>query len=231
MTAPLLVVTGTGTGIGKTQLTAALLVAWARLLGVTRRGVVGLKPVETGVVPGQPSDRETLERASTFHVKRSPAPYMLTRAVSPHLAARDEGRRIELGPITRYVDEARAAAGGVAVELAGGLFSPLARGLSNADVLQALAPDAAVLVAPDRLGVLHDVAATTRAASAAGLRLRGIILVAPQDGDSSTGTNAAELGVVTDLPVLAVVPRADVATLALREDLIAVVASLVGPAR
>jgi dethiobiotin synthetase len=231
MTAPLLVVTGTGTGIGKTHVTAALLRAWSRVLveaGVAAPEVAGIKPVESGVVSGSATDISTLEHASTFHVKRFSPPYMLARAVSPHLAARDEGRTIEAHVLRAYVDEVRAAAAhGVAVELAGGLFSPLAAGLNNADVARGLAADAVVLVAPDRLGVLHDVAAATRAATALGLTLTGVVLVAPEHADASTGTNAAELPLATDLPLLAVVPRADVATLALREDLTALVRGLV----
>jgi dethiobiotin synthetase len=230
VSAALVVVTGTGTGIGKTHATAALLLRWVRVLadaGVARPQVAGLKPVESGVVGGTPTDAQTLERASTFHVKRIPPPYMLARAVSPHLAAADEGRIIDLQLIRRYVAEARAEAHGVAVELPGGLFSPLAPGLDNADVARDLAPDALLLVAPDRLGVLHDVAATTRAAAACGLAFTGIVMVAPEHADASTGTNAAELAMVTGIPVLAALPRADVAALSSRNDLGAILTALV----
>jgi dethiobiotin synthetase len=230
VTAPLLVVTGTGTGIGKTHAAVALVLAWARLLreaGVESPQVAGVKPVESGVAPGEATDVSTLEQASTFHVKRSPPPYMLARAVSPHLAAAGEGRLIELQPIRDFVAEVRAAADGTLVELAGGLFSPLARGLDNADVARALAPDELLLVVPDRLGVLHDVGATTRAARAAGLAITGIVVVAPEHADASTGTNAAELAVVCDVRVVAELPRADVATLAARADVAAILGELV----
>ena len=221
MSARLLVVSGTGTGIGKTHATAALLAAWSRVLlqhGVAEPRVAGLKPVESGAVPGGPSDALTLEHASTFHVKRFPPPYMLARPVSPHLAAADEGRTLELGVIVSYVEGVRHLTHGVAVELPGGLFTPLAPELSNADVAVALRPDAVLLVAPDRLGVLHDVGAATRAAAALGLAITGVVLVAPELADASTGTNAAELALVTPVPVVAVLPRADIATLARRDD-------------
>ena len=230
MTAPLLVVTGTGTGIGKTHAAVALVLAWARLLreaGVENPEVAGLKPVESGVVPGQPTDVSTLEQASTFHVKRFPPPYLLARAVSPHLAAAGEGRTIELQPIRDYVASVRAVADAALVELAGGLFSPLARGLDNADVARALDPDELLLVVPDRLGVLHDVAAATRAARASGLRITGVVVVAPEHADASTGTNARELAVVCDVPVVAELPRADAATLATRTDVAAILRDLV----
>jgi dethiobiotin synthetase len=224
--APLVVVTGTGTGIGKTQLSGALLLAWSRRLhdaGIAAPAVAGLKPVETGVRRGGgEGDGGTLERLSTFHVKRFPAPYLLARAVSPHLAARDEGVTVELLILERYVMAVReAAADGVVVELAGGLFSPLAPGLCNADVARALAGDRVLLVAPDRLGVLHEVAATTCAARTVGVMLSAIVLVTPEAPDASTGTNAGELSHVTDLPVLAVLPRGSIHELATRGDLIA----------
>ncbi|MDB4933381.1 MAG: Dethiobiotin synthetase [Labilithrix sp.] len=230
MSASLLVVTGTGTGIGKTHATSAIARAWARALveaGIPEPKVAALKPVESGVQAHEASDVATLEHASTFHVKRVPPPYMLARAVSPHLAARDEGRTLEIGPIREYVRGAVELAHAVAVELPGGLFTPLAPDLCNADVARALDPDAVLLVAPDRLGVLHDVAASTRAADALGLVLTGIVLVAPDHPDASTGTNAAELPLVTGVPVVATLPRAPAEELAEREDVKALVASLV----
>jgi dethiobiotin synthase len=224
VSARLVVVTGTGTGIGKTHATAALLGAWTRVLsegGLDAPLIAGLKPVESGVVTDGPSDVRTLEQASTFHVKRFPPPYLLARPVSPHLAAEAEGRTIELGAITAYVEGVCKLTHGVAVELPGGLFTPLAPELTNADAAVALKPDAVLLVAPDRLGVLHDVAAATRAAAALGLTISGVVLVAPELADASTGTNARELAKVTRVPVVAVLPRADVTTLAQRDDLTA----------
>jgi dethiobiotin synthetase len=228
-TSPLLVVTGTGTGIGKTHVTAALLLAWAEALraaGVAQPAIAGLKPVESGVTPGLPTDVSTLEQASTFHVKRSAPPYLLARPVSPHLAARAEARTIELAAIHAYVEGVRGDVHGAAVELPGGLFSPLAPRLFNVDVAAALHPTAVLLVAPDRLGVLHDVGAATRAAAAVGLAISGVVLVEPEVRDTSTGTNAAELGLVTDVPVLAVVPRATVEELSRRPDIATLVRDL-----
>ncbi|MBX3185916.1 MAG: dethiobiotin synthase [Labilithrix sp.] len=205
---PLLVVSGTGTEIGKTHLAAALIAAWAALLRESNRGaaVAGLKPIESGGC----ADGDTLGRMSTFHVKRFSAPYMLARPVSPHLAARDEGRSIEIGEVAAHVDAVRVEADAVVVELPGGLFSPLAESVSNADLARALSPTATLLVAPDRLGVLHDVGACARAAASIGLALHGIALVTPAHADASTGTNAGELSFVTTVPALATIPRAPI---------------------
>ena len=48
-----------------------------------------------------------LERLSTFHVKRFPGPYLLTRPVSAHRRAR-RGPHLELSVIVREVAEARS---------------------------------------------------------------------------------------------------------------------------
>jgi dethiobiotin synthetase len=205
--APLIVVTGTGTGIGKTHVAEAIVRAWGAL-----GRVAGIKPIETGVTDGEEgADAQRLREASTFHVKPWPAaPYRFARPVSPHLAARDVDVQIDSTPIAAFVNRFRDQADGVVVELAGGLFSPLRRGVSNANVALALQADAVVLVAPDRLGVLHDVGAVTLAAAALGLPLSGVILSAPDLADASTGTNAAELSLVTEVPVVASLPRASV---------------------
>lgn len=200
---PLLIVTGTGTSIGKTVVARGLVAAWSR------RGVevAGIKPIETGQ-PAE-SDVATLERASTFHVTRFTPPYLLRDPVSPHLAARRERRVIEPDVILAWTVRVRTEAAAVVLELAGGLFTPLADDLTNADIVRLLSPTKTLLVAPDRLGVLHDAIATTRGSHASGVRIDGIVLSEPAEPDASTGTNAAELRrTLRTPPVLAVLPRA-----------------------
>ncbi len=207
MSAPLLIVTGTGTGIGKTVVATGLVAAWAAR-GIA---VAGLKPIESGMAPSGElgGDVGGLGQVSTFHVTRFTPPYLFVDPVSPHLAARREGRVVDLDVVVRWAEPIRAAADAVVLELPGGLFSPLSDTLTNADLLLALRPTKVVLVAPDRLGVLHDVIATTLAARARSVALDGVILSAPEQPDSATGTNAAELGrVLPTLPVVGVLPRA-----------------------
>jgi dethiobiotin synthetase len=142
-------------------------------------------------------------------VKRSLFGYAFGPPISPHLAARRDGVVVDIAKIATEVAELRAEVEGLLVELAGGLFSPLSRETVNLDLAKALQATAIVLVAPDRIGVLHDVGATVRAAKASGLSLQGIALSAPAISDASTGMNAAELVDITRLYVLASFPRAD----------------------
>jgi dethiobiotin synthetase len=207
MTGRLVVVTGTGTEIGKTWVAEAL------LLALGRRGVraAGIKPVESGVAgPGTDADR--LRRASSFHVKHSGA--RLAEPVSPHLAARREGIHLDVDQLTRDARLCLADVDVLLVELPGGLFTPVTDQVLNADFAARLAPDALLLVAPDRLGVLHDTIATVRAAAAAGLTVDAIVLVAPEHPDASTGTNAPELARFLPTRVAGPVPRAALSILA-----------------
>ncbi len=208
MAGRLVVVTGTGTSVGKTHFAEALLRAWRE-----SAKVLGVKPVESGVECEAASDVGRLGSASSFHVKQSL--YSFTAALSPHLAARDLGIEIKTAPILALLRDARELAQGVVLELPGGLFSPLAEQVCNAQFAQTVRPDAVLLVAPDRLGVLHDVHSAVRAASTVPLRIDGIVLTAPEHADASTGRNAEELARQGSMPpVLAVLPRATAAELA-----------------
>lgn len=199
----LVLVTGTGTGIGKTHVACQLV-----SLGCLQGTAWGFKPIETGVV-GDGPDASALGAVSSFHVKHLlDSSFVFAEGLSPHLAARGEGRSISVATICEKVRDLRGAVDLLIVELAGGLFTPLEEEVFNADLAIALAPDRVVLVAPDRLGVLHDLGATTRAAKSAGCRIDAIVLNAPSAADASTGRNAAEVGLVAPGPlVLGPLPR------------------------
>jgi dethiobiotin synthetase len=202
------VVSGTGTEIGKTHFAVALL----RALGALVPRVVGLKPIESGVTDPATSDAAQLQAASSFHVK--PFGYSLSHGVSPHLAAKLAGLTMDIDAVVAGIAAVRTAADVVVVELPGGLFSPLTEPLLNADLAKALRPDQLLVAVPDRLGALHDAIATRRAAETAALRIDGFVLVAPRSPDPSTGSNAKELQSFVDVPVVAEIPRAPVETLA-----------------
>jgi dethiobiotin synthetase len=201
---PLVLLAGTGTEVGKTHVASALLRAW----GETAR-VVGYKPVETGVGQGEEGDdARTHAGASTFHVKHPVFRQTYRDPVSPHLAARREGAPVDVARLAEQAGELRLEAAGLVVELAGGLFTPLGEGVFNVDLAKRLAPTRVVLVAPDRLGVLHDVAATFRAAAHEGLVVHGVVLSEAAQPDPSSGTNGAEIARALGARVLATFPRA-----------------------
>jgi dethiobiotin synthetase len=195
-----LIVLGTGTGVGKTWLTRDLAIGLKEL----DWSVLALKPIETGFPlqddqsPTPGSDAATLE-AATFHVEHPrPHPrYALREGLSPHLAAELDRQTITLEAVTTWLSDAErvlpSARSVTLIETAGGVFSPLSTVTRNYDLGLALRADLWLLVAPDRLGVLHDVAATLEAMSARGRSPDGIAILPPSRDDASTGSNVREL--------------------------------------
>ena len=76
------------------------------------------------------------------------------------------------------------------IETAGGALSPLAPGLTNLQLAESLGPASWLVVAPDSLGVLHDLSVTLRVLPRVP---EAVVLSCARPADASTGTNAAEL--------------------------------------
>lgn len=198
------VVMGTGTDVGKTYISCLLLAA------ARRRGLraVGWKPVATGVAPGEINE-DAVRHALASGRRSTPTPYCFEPPVSPHLAAARAGVLIDGPTIAQRAGELARGEDLLVVEGAGGLFTPLAPGLFNADLVRSLEPSVWLLVGSDRLGVLHDVVSATRAASAMGLPPPIVVLFAPiaAVADASTGRNADELLGLGIVPVALTCPR------------------------
>ncbi len=77
------------------------------------------------------------------------------------------------------------------------------------DLAGALEPCIRVLVAPDALGVLHDVFTTVRTMESNGHATDFLVLSESRTSDASTGTNAAELARLGLPRPIAVIRRGD----------------------
>jgi dethiobiotin synthetase len=199
-----LFVTGTDTGVGKTEVCCALL-ALARLAG---RDVGVMKPAESGVGPGEPSDSERLREAAG--VSDEPAlvcPHRFAAPLAPAVAARLAGVEIRLEAILQAAATLAARHRALLVEGAGGLLVPLTPSQTYADLAVALGLPV-LLVARAGLGTVNHVALTVEALGARGLVVAGVILnrTAPVD-DPSVPHNAGEIERLTGARVLATLPH------------------------
>lgn len=187
-------ITGTGTNVGKTFVGCNLLAALHR--DGTRP--LGLKPVETGYHQLE-SDAQKLATAAQHPLV---APWFTASApVSPHRAARDGNRTLTSKQLADWVHTATANHPGPSlIETAGGLFSPLSEAESMLDVVRALEPCVFVLVACDRLGTLHDVQASVHAARALHRSPDVIVLNEFEPNALENAAELARLGV--RIPVL-----------------------------
>lgn len=165
-------IAGTDTEIGKT-FTTALLLRSARLAGLT---ALGMKPVAAGVdANGRNDDVEAILAASSFQPPREDVnPFLYRAPVSPHIAARDEGRPVDLATIAAAYRRLAAQADLVLVEGVGGFLAPLSDTQDGADLARALGLPV-ILVVGLRLGCLNHALLTAEAIAARGLPLAGWI--------------------------------------------------------
>jgi dethiobiotin synthetase len=168
-------IAGTDTGIGKTHAACALIHA-LRARGLR---VCGMKPVASGCLE-TPDGRRNEDALALQAAGSEPLPYAainpvaLREPLSPHLAARLEGRTIAMGPLHEAFEGLRAAHDAVVVEGVGGWMVPLAPGLLASAIPQQWDLPV-VLVVGLRLGCLNHALLSARAILADGCRLVGWI--------------------------------------------------------
>ncbi|MFJ2396831.1 dethiobiotin synthase [Streptomyces sp. NPDC087843] len=197
-----LVITGTGTEVGKTVTTAAV----AAVAVAAGRSVAVLKPAQTGVGPHERGDADEVARlagsVTTHELGRYPEP------LAPATAARRAG----LAPVRpREVAEAAAKLATehdlVLIEGAGGLLVRFDdEGGTLADVATLL--DAPVLlVVAAGLGTLNTTELTAREIRRRGLDLAGLVIGSwPDSADLASRCNLADLPVVSEAPLLGALP-------------------------
>jgi dethiobiotin synthetase len=117
-----LVIVGTGTDVGKTVVAAVVLARYGAELPLAY-----WKPVATGARDGR--DAATVEALAGDRVEILPESYLFPEPLSPHLAARLAGARIDPARLLADFDRHRAAGGrALVIETAGGLLVPLLEG-------------------------------------------------------------------------------------------------------
>ena len=144
---PVLFVTGSDTGVGKTHVAGLLARRLARD-GFTQV----IKPVESGVAAGRPADapKAAGKWADAHTLVALPA------AIAPLAAARKARRKLDLARLLKLYRALPAAPCRV-VEGAGGVAVPIdPAGQDWADFAAALRPTVAVVVVADRLGAINQ---------------------------------------------------------------------------
>ncbi|MFF4582297.1 dethiobiotin synthase [Streptomyces sp. NPDC001389] len=203
-----IVVSGTGTEIGKTVVTSAIAAAAV----AAGRSVAVLKPAQTGVGPDEPGDAAEVVRLA------GPAVTALELARYPEPLAPDTAARRSGLPALAPARIAEAAAGLAAthdlvlVEGAGGLLVRFdEEGHTLADAARLLAAPVLV-VAPAGLGTLNSTALTAEALTARGLRGLGVVVGSwPASPDLASRCNLADLPKASGLPLLGAVPEGSAA--------------------
>lgn len=169
-------ITGTDTEVGKTHFACRYikeLVEQSMRVGV-------YKPVSSGFLRedrrsdpfrlrnslGVQGDKVALEKIN---------PYCFLAPLAPPVAARQEGRVIDDELLVSGAQAWHGDCDLLLVEGAGGLFSPITWTMTNADLALRLRFPL-ILVAENRLGCVHQILSTVRAAQGLGLSIQALVL-------------------------------------------------------
>lgn len=189
MSAPVLVITGTDTGVGKTVVSTGL----AKALVASGVQTVAIKIVESGIDDLAPSEEDgALLARATGQATPTRALTRLGAPVAPPVAAELESVNLDDGAWTRAVLESSMGTDLVIVEGAGGLLSPLSWDRTLLDLAAIWGADA-VVVAPNRLGVINHARLTLAALRDAGVTPRAVVLSECPAHDHSMVSNAESL--------------------------------------
>jgi len=199
-------VTGSGTDVGKTFLSAALIRHW-RAAGHT---VAAFKPVVSGLDPATPeaSDPGVLLAALGRPTEiETISPWRFAAPLSPDMAAAREGRALDFNAIVEFSRRAVASADRVLIEGVGGVMVPLDERHTVLDWMSALRLPV-LLVAGSYLGTISHTLTALRVLVQRNLTIAAIAVSesaapgAPLDETVATIARFADLIEVVGVPRL-----------------------------
>lgn len=223
-----LFITGTDTDVGKTLLTAALLVA-ARRRG---RQAMVMKPLQSGATRTGDGwaapDPDLCLRLADVDVDaetyRDVAPCCFEPPCSPHLAAAEARMLITLPPLLDAYRRLSLRFDPLIVEGAGGAFVPINPSQTMLSLMQAFDLPVVVAARPG-LGTINHTLLTLHALRSHGLRICGVVFVEThpvawgtiERDNRSTIEERGQVRVLGVIPYLEGILRADAAPQALVE--------------
>jgi dethiobiotin synthase len=173
-------VTGTGTGVGKTVLSAALALA---------RGAGYWKPIQTGTE----SDTEEVRRLTGCVVCEQG--FRLPDPVAPYLAARRAGMRVTIAEVLAFAP----TEGEWVVEGAGGVLVPLNETEKVLDLMEQLALPV-IVASRTTLGTINHTLLTLDAIRSRGLTVERVVMVGDRDRDNREAIETFGRVKVDELP-------------------------------
>jgi dethiobiotin synthetase len=209
-------VTATDTGIGKTVVSAALIVA------LNRCGIKtgAMKPVETGCIRKgntlEPADGKFLKQiAGMDDPIDSITPLRFESPVAPYVASKREGIPVELDRIFDSFNQLSAKYDFMVVEGIGGVLVPITvrktgKGSKTyfvIDMIKELKLPAIVVAAPV-LGTINHTLLTVSQLLNEGIDVAGVVINcnAPGSGSPAENTNAKALTELCPVPIIGIIP-------------------------
>jgi dethiobiotin synthetase len=217
LTRPGLFVTATDTEVGKTVITSAIALALRRQnpglqLGISKPFASGCRREREGLVN---ADAEALAHFADCRMPLDTInPIRFKAPLAPAVAAEQTGEAIDWPKLTESLHRLDEAHDALLIEGVGGLLVPLDPADPGCTVLTLMRAIGypAVVVARPGLGTLNHTTMTVRLLREAGVSVAGIVINGydpnvSEAEDPALPTNRQWLRRLTDVPVLAVVPR------------------------
>lgn len=170
-------VTGTGTDVGKTFVTAALV----RHLRNAGKAVDAFKPVVSGFDPQTIACSDpgvllaALGRPSTIDEVQRISPWRFSAPLSPDLAAQHEGRTLDFSQLVQFSRDALGARGAIFIEGVGGIMVPLDQTHTVLDWMSALRIPVLV-VAGSYLGTISHTLTAMHVLAHRNLDIAGVVV-------------------------------------------------------
>lgn len=182
-------ITGSGTGVGKTLVTASL----AHQLRAAGKRVSALKPIISGYLDGDmQSDTaqllQSLGQAVNPVTIEAVSPWRFTAPLAPSMAAAAEDKKILLSEVVDFCNVARTSEITL-VEAAGGVMSPIANAHTMLDLAVALECPA-IMVVGTYLGAISHALTACEVLRAWGVSLQAVVVSESEEPALSTEKTA-----------------------------------------
>ena len=204
-----LFVTASGTGTGKTYVTAAL----AAALKAEGQSVRVLKPVVSGYPGDDVSTTDTaillgsLEIEATQKAVEACSPWRFAEPLSPDMAARREGRSIDFEALAGFCRDAQGGAEDLLlIEGIGGAMGPLDETHTVLDWMAELGAPVLVVVG-SYLGTLSHTLTTVAAIQGRGIEIAGVVVDESEESPVPVEETAETLARFLDGVKIAAVAR------------------------
>ena len=162
-------ITGTGTGIGKTYITSAIL---KNIL--SRKKIIGIKPIAAGFSQDSINEdvQTLLDCQASINDHHKINYYSLKKAVSPHIGTEEEGVQIDFNLIKQKINDLENEYDRILIEGVGGLLSPVDQSRTNLDLIRYLDIPVIVIIGL-KLGCINDALLTQHALESNGIKTAG----------------------------------------------------------
>lgn len=209
-----LFVTGTGTDIGKTYVSATI----ASYMSSKKFSIAYYKAAVSGALSIESSDAGVVQKKAALKQETSSLlSYLYKDPLSPHLAARKEGRFASLDKIRQDFQYLAQRYDYVLSEGAGGIVCPVVyengRKIFYEDIIKALGISC-VIAADAGLGTINHSVLTYEYLKNRGIKVQGFILNSFDENSLMHRDNLKMIEEITSSPVIATIGKnADHATL------------------